>query len=123
VYDADSQIFCRLIFGGIWVLRVRTCGASYCCATSATQLLWNMPTIHFQSDMLKLINSGDFNHNTPLHLAAESGNEECVVVLLAHESTIVNPRNISRRTPMHAAAENGHVRLAIKYHFLSRFNN
>jgi len=46
--------------------------------------------------------------NTPLHLAAENGNTECVQELLRCDNIRLEAKNNKKRTPLHCAAVNGH---------------
>lgn len=56
----------------------------------------------------KLCRTSDFNHNTPLHIAAAKGNLAALKVLLTADIKI-DARNELSKTPMHLAAEYGHV--------------
>ncbi|KAL3321289.1 hypothetical protein Ciccas_000045 [Cichlidogyrus casuarinus] len=61
-------------------------------------------------DFSTLVNKGDNNNRTPLHIAAEMGGVETVKVLLDSEE--INPlaRDYQRDTALHLAAQNGHLK-------------
>ncbi len=51
----------------------------------------------------------DKSLNTPLHLAAERGNLECVRHLMKCKTIDLEAKNKDKWTPMHCAAARGHV--------------
>ncbi|XP_048241956.1 transient receptor potential cation channel subfamily A member 1 homolog isoform X2 [Haliotis rufescens] len=58
------------------------------------------------------INSEDQKGNTPLHLAASSGQEDIVTCILRNYSVVPNRKNNSERTALHLAAIKGNTRSA-----------
>jgi|GEM_PF-3250513 len=58
------------------------------------------------------VNYFDENGNTPLHLAAETGDLPTVNCLLNNPNVNVNAENIDHNTPLHLAVQNGHHEVA-----------